>query len=88
MLTWPVATVFPFIALPKEHIFLKPTVTRIAARRYGLEFVYHSRPDWETYASLLELAEAVRRNLRDLKPRDMIDVQSFLWVLGSEEYPD
>jgi hypothetical protein len=28
----------------------------------------------------------VGRDLGDLKPRDMIDIQSFLWVLGSEEY--
>jgi len=24
----------------------------------------------------------------DLKPRDMIDLQSFIWVQGSDEYPD
>jgi len=24
----------------------------------------------------------------DLGPRDMIDLQSFIWVLGSDEYPD
>ena len=28
----------------------------------------------------------VRRDLRDLRPRDMIDIQSFLWVQGSDEY--
>jgi len=28
----------------------------------------------------------VRRDLRDLKPREMIDMQSFLWVQGSDEY--
>ena len=25
--------------------------------------------------------------LADLRPRDMIDLQSFLWVQGSDEYP-
>jgi hypothetical protein len=30
----------------------------------------------------------VRRDLRDLRPRDLIDIQSFLWVQGSDEYPD
>jgi len=28
----------------------------------------------------------VRRDLKDLRPRDMIDLQSFLWVQGSDEY--
>jgi hypothetical protein len=31
VLTWPVVTVWGFIARPRAHIFLKPTVTRIAA---------------------------------------------------------
>jgi hypothetical protein len=87
VLTWPVLTVFPFIAAPHEHVFLKPMVTREAARRWGFDFRYRSRPAWETYGSLLDLAAAVRRDLRDLRPRDQIDVQSFLWVQGSDEYP-
>ena len=28
----------------------------------------------------------VRRDIHDLRPRDMIDLQSFLWVIGSDEY--
>lgn len=87
VLTWPVLTVFPFIAAPATHVFLKPNVTRLAARHYGFDFAYRSRPDWDTYASLLAFAAAVRRDLRDLRPRDMIDVQSFIWVQGSDEYP-
>ena len=86
--TWPVVTVFGFIAQPETHVFLKPGVTRRAAAEYGAEFAYRSRPSWETYASLLELAARVRRDLRDLRPRDMIDIQSFLWVQGSDEYEE
>jgi hypothetical protein len=87
VLTWPVATVFPFLALPERHVFLKPMVTRRAAEAYGFPFEYQPRPAWNpTYASLLALAATVRRDLRDLRPRDMIDVQSFLWVQGSDEY--
>jgi hypothetical protein len=86
VLTWPLVTVFSFVAQPEEHIFLKPNVTKIAARAYGFDFQYKSRPNWETYASLLEFAATVRRDTRDLKPRDMIDLQSFIWVQGSDEY--
>ena len=86
VLTWPIVTVFPFLAQPDRHIFLKPNVTRVAAAQYGFDFPYQSRPNWRTYASLLELAGLVRADLRDLHPRDMIDVQSFLWVQGSDEY--
>ena len=88
VLTWPVLTVFPFIAQPETHFFLKPNVTRIAAREYGFDFDYHSRPAWSTYASVLKFAETVRRDMRDLRPRDMIDLQSFIWVQGSDEYEE
>jgi len=86
VLTWPVVTVFGFIAQPNVHFFLKPQTMRAAALAYGFDFAYRSRPSWETYASLLESAGMVRRDLRDLRPRDMIDIQSFLWVQGSDEY--
>ena len=86
-LTWPLVTVFGFIAQPQTHMFLKPNVTRLAAKAYGFEFSYRSRPAWDTYASLLQFAATVCRDQRDLRPRDMIDLQSFIWVQGSDEYP-
>ena len=79
-------TVFGFIVQPDGHMFLKPNVTREAARAYGFNFHYQSRPAWHTYANLLEFAETVGGDLRDLRPRDMIDIQSFIWVQGSDEY--
>jgi hypothetical protein len=88
VLTWPLVTVFGFIAQPRQHMFMKPNTMRAAARAYGFELEYRSRPNWRTYAALLELARLVRRDQRDLGPRDMIDVQSFLWVQGSAEYED
>jgi hypothetical protein len=86
--TWPLQTVFGFIANPKEHIFLKPRVTQAAAKKYNYEFQYHSKPNWQTYKSLLHFADEIRKDTADLKPRDCIDLQSFMWVLGSDEYDD
>lgn len=86
VLTWPLVTVFGFIAKPRVHIFLKPTVTKLAAERYGFDFEYRSRPNWQTYRSLLDFAAQVRADNEDLGPRDMIDSQSFMWVQGSAEY--
>ena len=88
VLTWPIATVFGFIAQPDLHMFLKPLVTRAAAREYGFDFQYESRPNWLTYVSLLEFAEQVREDQSDLGPLDMIDLQSFIWVQGSDEYEE
>lgn len=88
VLTWPLQTVFAFVAQPRQHIFLKPNVTRRAALAYGFDFAYESRPNWKTYRSLLDFARLIRRDLAEWKPRDLIDIQSFIWVLGSDEYPD
>lgn len=86
VLTWPVVTVFGFIARPEQYMFLKPNVTRVAAAQYGFALHYRSHPNWGTYSEVLELARTMRRDLSDLSPRDMIDIQSFLWVQGSDEY--
>ncbi len=86
VLTWPVVTVFGFLAQPATHLFMKPKVTRAAALAYSHPLRYQSRPSWEIYAGLLGLARQIKRDLRDLGPRDMIDIQSFLWVQGSDEY--
>jgi hypothetical protein len=86
VLTHPVVTVFPFIAAPDRHIFLKPNVTKRAAEAYGYDFEYQSRPSWKVYSSLLGFAEKLRSDLKPMRPRDMLDIQSFIWVLGSDEY--
>ena len=88
VLTWPLQTVFGFIANPQEHIFLKPRVTQLAASKYAYDFAYKSGPNWNTYQSLLDFAEQIRHDTADLHPQDFIDLQSFIWVMGSEEYPD
>jgi len=86
--TWPIVTVFGFIAQPDRHSFLKPNVTRRAAREYGFPLNYESRPSWSIYASYLQFSDQVRQDLKDLHPRDMIDIQSFIWVQGSDEYEE
>jgi hypothetical protein len=89
VLTWPLVTVFGFLARPDKHLFLKPMVTRKAAHAYGFDFAYRPQPSWAVYQSLLTFGAIIRRDL-DRKPgfksRDMIDIQSFIWVQGSEEY--
>ena len=89
VLTWPLVTVFGQIARPDNHLFLKPMVTRKAARDYGYDFDYQSAPSWPVYRDLQTFAAILQRDL-DRKPgfraRDMIDIQSFIWVQGSAEY--
>ena len=89
LLTWPVVTVFPFIARPDKHLFLKPRVTRNAARAYGFDLPYDAAPAWPVYEGLLTFAAIIRRDLDrrlGFRARDMIDVHSFIWVQGAQEY--
>ena len=88
VLTWPLQTVFGFIAKPEEFIFMKPRVTKIAAEKYQYNFLYESKPNWATYHGLLSFADQIRKDVSHLKPADYIDLQSFIWVMGSDEYPE
>ena len=81
---WTVVTYLPFLWRPEEHIFLKPEVTKDFAARvqHGLEHDYDSELRLDVYESLLDLAGGIRQQFGDLGPRDMIDVQSVIWVVG------
>jgi hypothetical protein len=84
--TWPVQTLFPFLARPEEHLFLKPNATRTAAERFGFELQYNSQPNWLTYSRLVQFGRELRSDLQALKPKDFIDIQSFIWVSTSSGY--
>ena len=89
MVSWPLATVFGFIARPDRHLFLKPMVTRRAARAYGVDLGYRPQPSWAGYQALQTFGAIVRRDLDrrpGFKARDLIDIQSFIWVQGAPEY--
>src|SRR5205823_5220748 len=83
---WPIATLFPFLAQPQVHLFLKPNVTKEAARRFGFQLNYRPGPNWLTYSRLLEFAGLLKDDLADWQPRDMIDIHSFIWVTNSGGY--
>ena len=85
--TWPLMTIFPFIAFPESQIFIKPEVTKKAAEVFGVEINYRPIPNWLTYLCIQELVKKIfdklrRDGIENLNPRDMIDVQSFIWVIG------
>lgn len=82
---WTGATYFPFILCPRDHMFLKPEVTQKAADAYGFWLAYDPHLNWNTYDRLLAFAKLLEERLAPLEPVDMLDIQSFLWVAGTEE---
>lgn len=82
---WPIQTIFPFLADPREHLFLKPKVTQLAADRFGFDLQYRPQPAWDVYARVLEFARQLSQDLAELKPADLIDVQAFIYLSGRME---
>lgn len=87
-ISWPILTYLPFLWDYERHMFLKPTVTNDFADRVGHDFRhrYEAEPNEDTYLALLDLVEVTRREIAALAPKDNIDIQSFIWVVG--EYRD
>ena len=79
---WTIATYFLFIVSPEEYMFLKPTVTQKTAEISGFDINYRPDLNWRTYASVLAFANYLKAELVGLSPRDMIDVQSFMWCIA------
>lgn len=83
--SWPAATYLPYLWSPDAQMFLKPQVTVDFAERVGHPFArdYDSALTGDCYRSLLDLTERTRREIATLNPRDNIDVQSFIWIVGA-----
>jgi hypothetical protein len=83
--SWPLVTYLPFLWRPDAHMYLKPQVTRDFADRVGHPFAqtYAAGLKAVVYKSLLELVAQTRAEITTLRPRDNIDIQSFIWVVGA-----
>jgi hypothetical protein len=82
---WTVVTYLPFLWWPEEHMFLKPEKTIAFAERVGHPFAhaYQSTLDIAVYESLLDLARQTQEEIKAFRPKDWIDVQGFIWVVGA-----
>jgi hypothetical protein len=79
---WPNATLLPFLARSDKHFFLKPNLAKQTAVMMNMELNYEVKPNWKTYSSLLGVAQAAFERLKPLGARDLMDVQSFFWVVN------
>jgi hypothetical protein len=79
---WTIATYFLFIVYPEEYMLLKPIVTQKTAAISGFEIHYRPDLNWRTYRSVLAFANYLKAALIGLSPRDMIDIQSFMWCMA------
>jgi hypothetical protein len=82
---WTIITFFSFTMFPDQHMFIKPTITNNAADICGFDIRYRPALNYATYAAVLKFSQVLKEALLDLKPRDMIDVQSFMWCIRPDK---
>jgi hypothetical protein len=86
--TWPVATWLPFIAAPDRHMLIKPTIIQAFASAFARTVRYRSEPNAETYGDVMNFVSDLKDSLeaselnRSGRRLDMIDLQSFMWVVA------
>ena len=83
---WTIATYFLFIMHPKKYMFVKPTITKYSSELCGFEINYKPQLNWLTYKLVLEFSDYLFSQISELNPRDMIDVQSFMWCIAPGTY--
>ncbi|MEN9480036.1 MAG: hypothetical protein RLZZ298_1431 [Pseudomonadota bacterium] len=83
---WSYATLFSFIRYPQQHALIKPTAIQNAAKALCWRINYKPEPNWKTYDAVLRLYSYIRTSLLEegMMPRDLIDVQSFIWAIAQK----
>ena len=79
---WPVISYFLFIRFPDKYMFVKPTIMQHLSDLCRFEINYKPQPNWITYKCILDFSNYLMYELSALQPRDMIDVQSFMWCIA------
>lgn len=77
---WPFITYLLFVLYPETEIFFKATVLQSFLRFLDVGVEYASKPSAELYVRIREVAHTLRDDLGDFDVKDMIDVQSLMWV--------
>ncbi len=81
---WTLATIFLYAIHPDKYMFVKPDTTKVAAEISNFYINYDSKPSLDTYNRVQEFSHYLRVKIKELKPKDMIDIQSFMWYMNPE----
>lgn len=84
---WTYGTYFLFLHDPEHCIFVKPEGLKKAVEIAGYPVDYEPTPSARVYRQILAFADWIATQLRaehnpQLMPKDMIDVQSFVWHMA------
>ena len=80
---WPMATFFPFVAVPTRQMVLVPRSASGGASRLGCDLQYQAAPNWATYSRLRDLSTRLLEKLQPSGAKDLVDVEVFLHATGA-----
>ena len=83
---WPILTAFTFFSSPERSVYIKPENLKYAAEVCRFEINYRPGLNALTLDSVSGFYRYLEQKLADLKPRDMMDVQSFIWCIDPKNY--
>ncbi|MEP7311490.1 MAG: hypothetical protein ABI859_02815 [Pseudomonadota bacterium] len=84
---WPLFSWLPFVADPANHLVVRPSIVREFASILPFELRLDSALDYESYRRVLTMTAALKAAIENSevnlarRPLDMIDLQSFMWVV-------
>jgi hypothetical protein len=85
--SWPRVTIFLFLADYNSYLCVRPTNIKIAEETFKFKINYKPDPSWAIYSRILDLARVIKEKLTEasktdprLLPKDMIDINSFLFM--------
>ena len=81
---WPFPTYLLFICHPDTELFIKPRTAEWLLKFMGEPQRIISPPNGQTYAGVKRIANSLYESLAPYGVRDMVDVQSFIWVCARE----
>ncbi|MCI0393883.1 MAG: AAA family ATPase [Chloroflexi bacterium] len=81
---WTFPTYFLFLCHPETELFVKPRTIEWFLKLMGHRRALGSVPAAAAYTAVLDQAGRLREALAGYEPRDMVDIQSFIWVCYRE----
>jgi hypothetical protein len=82
---WPAATYFLMLHDPTTHIFVKYGTIGKLLKATGSKLKWQPHTNADFYQHIQRFARALLPQLNNLGARDMIDVQSFSWIVSNYE---
>jgi hypothetical protein len=79
---WTYATYFAFLTDPERCMFVKPEMLKKSIELANHWLEYEPTPSARKYGEILEFSRWLQERIAVLKPRDMIDVHSFMWHMA------